>query len=92
MSDTYTRLKEMLEKQGALSKEDIEKMIAASGEMTAEEITLLEAERHEKERAKTEKVTMEQYLEASKVLDTSAEDSDDYKKALKIVEAYESGM
>jgi hypothetical protein len=60
--------------------------------MTAEEITLLEAERHEKERAKTEKITMEQYLEASKVLDSAAEGSDEYSKALKIVEAYESGM
>ncbi len=92
MSDTYTKLKEMLDKQGALSKEEIEKMVAASGEMTAEELTLLEAERHEKERSKTEKTTMEQYLEASKVLDTAAEGSDEYNKALKIVEAYESGM
>jgi hypothetical protein len=92
MSDTYTKLKEILDKQGALSKEDIEKMIAASGEMTAEELTLLEAERHEKERDKTEKITMEQYLEASKVLDTAAEGSDEYNKALKLVEAYESGM
>jgi len=92
MSDTYTKLKEMLDKQGALSKEEIEKMVAASGEMTAEELTLLEAERHEKERAKTEKITMEQYLEASKVLDTAAEGSDEYNKALKLVEAYESGM
>lgn len=92
MSETYTKLKEMLDKQGALSNEDIEKLIAAHGEMTAEEITLLEAERHEKERAKTEKITMEQYLEASKVLDTAAEGSDEYTKALKIVEAYESGM
>jgi hypothetical protein len=92
MSETYTRLKEMLDKQGILSKEDIEKMVAASGEMTAEEITLLEAERHEKERAKSEKTTMEQYLEASKVLDTAPEGSDEYNKALKIVEAYESGM
>ncbi len=92
MSETYTRLKEMLDKQGALSKEDIEKVIAASGEMTAEEITLLEAERHEKERARGETITMEQYLEASKVLDTAPEGSDEYNKALKLVEAYESGM
>jgi hypothetical protein len=92
MSETYTRLKEMLDKQGALSKADIEKMVAASGEMTAEEITLLEAERHEKERSSGETISMEQYLAASKVLDTSPEGSDEYNKALKIVEAYESGM
>ena len=73
MSETYIRLKEMLEKQGALSKEDIEKSIAASGEMTAEEITLLEAERHEKERSSGDTISMEQYLEASKVLDTAPE-------------------
>lgn len=91
MSDTYTKLKEMLDKQGALSKEDIEKMVAASGEMTAEEITLLEAERHEKERSKGESITMDQYLEASKILDTAAEGSEEYTEAFKIVEAYESG-
>jgi hypothetical protein len=92
MSETYTRLKAMLDKQGTLSREEIEKMVAASGEMTAEEITLLEAERHEKERASGKTISMEQYLEASKVLDTAPEGSDDYNKALKIVEAYESGM
>jgi Ca2+-binding EF-hand superfamily protein len=92
MSETYTKLKAMLDAQGTLSKEDIEKAVAASGEMTAEEITLLEAERHEKERAKSETITMEQYLEASKVLDTAPEGSDEYHKALKIVEAYESGL
>jgi hypothetical protein len=92
MSETYTRLKEMLDKQGSLSNEDIEKLVAGSGAMTAEEITLLEAERHEKERAGSEKITMEKYLEASKVLDTAPEGSDEYNSALKIVEAYESGM
>jgi hypothetical protein len=92
MSDTYAKLKAMLDQQGILSKEDIEKMVAASGDMTAEQITLLEAERHEKGRSKTEKISMEQYLEASKVLDSAAEGSDEYNNALKIVEAYESGM
>jgi len=91
MSETYTRLKELLDKQGSLSNDDIQNMISAHGEMTAEEITTLEAEKHEKQRAKAVAITMDQYLEASKILDTAPEGSDEYNKALKIVEAYESG-
>jgi hypothetical protein len=64
---------------------------AGSGELSDAERTQLEAERYEKERAKGQKITLEQYLEASKVLDSAAEGSDEYKKALVLVEAYESG-
>ncbi len=91
MSETYSRLKELLEKQRSLSNDDIQNMITSHGEMTAEEITTLEAEKHEKQRAKTEAISMEQYLAASKVLDTAPEGSEEYNQALRIVEAYESG-
>jgi hypothetical protein len=91
MSETYDKLKELLAKQNSLSADDITKMIRAHGPMTDEEQVKLEAERHEKERAQGQKITMEQYLEASKILDSAAEGSDEYKKALEIVEAYESG-
>jgi hypothetical protein len=91
MSETFDKLKELLAKQGNLSEDDINKAIAASGAMNDTERTQLEAERYEKERAKDQKITLEQYLEASKVLDSAAEGSDEYKKALALVEKYESG-
>ncbi len=91
MSETFDKLKEQLAKQGNLSEDDINKAIAATGAMSDDERTKLEAERYEKERTKDQKITLEQYLEASKVLDSAAEGSDEYKKALVLVEKYESG-
>jgi hypothetical protein len=91
MSETFDTLKALLAKQGTLSEDDIKKAITDHGALSDDERTKLEAERYEKERAKGQKITMEQYLEASKVLDSAAEGSDEYKKALALVEAYESG-
>jgi hypothetical protein len=91
MSETYSKLKELLDKQGKLDKEEIEKMIAAHGDMTPDELTTLEAERHKKERSQSSLPTMDEYLAASKILDTTTEGSEEYNKALKIVEAFEGG-
>lgn len=91
MTVTFDKLKELLAKQ-SITQQDIEKMISEHGAMTEEETVQIAAEQHEKEREKQETVTMEQYLEAAKVLDTAAEGSPEYEKALKIVEKYESGQ
>ncbi len=91
MSETFDQLKTLLAKQGTLSEEDINKAIASHGALSEDERAKIEAERYEAERAKGQKITLEQYLEASKVLDSAAEGSDEYKKALVLVEAYESG-
>ncbi len=91
MSETFDKLKALLAKQDTLSEDEINQAIQSSGPMTAEERATLDAEVHEKKRQKDQVITMEQYLEASKVLDTAAEGSDEYNKALKIVEAYEKG-
>ncbi|NWG18412.1 MAG: hypothetical protein HXY41_17445 [Chloroflexi bacterium] len=91
MSETFDKLKALLAAQNTLSEDEINQAIQASGPMTPEERAILDAEVHEKRREKDQKITMEQYLEASKVLDTAAEGSDEYNKALKIVEAYEQG-
>jgi ribosomal protein S2 len=91
MSASFDKLKEILEKQKKLSKEEMDKVIAESGEMTADEIAWLESEKHRLERETQETVTMEQYLEALKVLDTVPEGSDEFNKAEAIVNKYESG-
>lgn len=91
MSAAFDKLKELLAKQNTLSNEEVEKLVAEHGALTDEEKIWLEAERHKLERAKGEKITMEQYMEACKVLDTAAEGSDEYKKAEEIVNRYESG-
>jgi hypothetical protein len=91
MSETFDKLKALLAKQGTLSEDEINKQIAESGALSDDERTTIEAERYEAERTKGQKITLEQYLAASKVLDSAAEGSDEYKKALVLVEAYESG-
>lgn len=91
MSETFDKLKAQLDQQGSLNEADINKAIEAHGPMTAEERAQLDAAVHEKTREKDKKITMEQYLEASKVLDSAAEGSPEYQKALEIVEAYEKG-
>lgn len=91
MSETFDKLKAKLADQGELSREEIEKQIAESGEMSEDEITWLESERHRLEREKEDTVTMDQYLDALKVLDSAEEGSEEYKKAEATVEKYEKG-
>ncbi|PJF23051.1 MAG: hypothetical protein CUN56_02915 [Phototrophicales bacterium] len=92
-SETYQKLKALLDEKKTLTKEDIDKFVAEHGDMTDEEKMQLEADRLEAEKSnKEETITMEQYLEACKVLDTAEEGSDEYKKAEAIVNKYESGM
>lgn len=92
MSETFDKLKEMLTKQGTLSNEDVEKLVKEHGDMTDDEKMWLESERHKLERSQEETITLEQYLEATKVLDSAEEGSDEYKKAEALVEKYEAGM
>jgi hypothetical protein len=91
MSETLVQLQALLAKQGSLSEDDITKVAAQHGPLSEVERSVLEAERYEKERGKGQAISLEQYLAASKVLDSAAEDSDEYKKALALVEAYENG-
>jgi hypothetical protein len=93
MSDTFDKLKALLEKQKSLSNEDVEKLVAEHGAMTDEEKITLESEkaRIEREERQKDSVTMDQYLEALKTLDSAAEGSDEFKKAEEIVNKYESG-
>jgi hypothetical protein len=91
MSVTLDKLKKLLEEKGSLTPEDVEAAEKVDGMLSEQEKFDLEAAKHEKERSGDATITMEQYLEATKVLDTTAEDSDEHKKALALVEKYEAG-
>lgn len=92
MSAAFDHLEKILNEKGTLTNEEVEAAIKEHGEMTDEEKIKLEADRHEKERSNDATITMDQYLEATKVLDNNPEDSEEYKKALVIVEKFEAGM
>ncbi len=87
MSATFDKLTKMLEEKGSLANTDIESVTKELGDMTPQEVIDLAAAQIKKQ-PRTE-ITMEQYLSATKVLDSAAEGSPEYEAALKIVEAYE---
>ncbi|MCQ3929927.1 MAG: hypothetical protein DPW16_05675 [Chloroflexi bacterium] len=87
MSATFDKLMKMLEEKGSLANTDIEAVTKELGEMTPQEMIDLSAAQIKKQ-PRTE-ITMEQYLAATKVLDTAAEGSPEYEAALKVVETYE---
>ncbi len=91
MSEAFDKLKEQLTKQGTLSNDDIEKMVAAHGAISDDEKMWLESEKHRVERDKQDTVTMDEYLAALKVLDSVEEDSPEFIKAEALVNKYESG-
>jgi len=91
MSETFEKLKAILTEKQALDNTEVEKMVVEHGEMTDDEKMWLESERHSLERASGETITMDQYLEACKVLDSTDEGAEAYKEAEAIVEKYEAG-
>jgi hypothetical protein len=84
MSENFDKLKLKLAETGALSDEEI-----SAANLTAEEMLWLSAERHAKQRDKQESITLDQYLAASKILDSAAEGSPEFVAAEKLVLAYE---
>ncbi|MEO0561651.1 MAG: hypothetical protein AAF125_06040 [Chloroflexota bacterium] len=92
MTETYDKLKALLDAQKTLSNDDVAKMVEEHGNMTDEEKFDLEAKKLELEKAaKTETVSLDDYLAALKMLDEAEEGSDAYKTAEATVEKYESG-
>lgn len=91
MTVAFDKLKTLLEEKGSLSQVDMDQVIAEHGNLQPQEIMELESLKLKKGKEDRQAVTMEQYLEASKVLDTENENSEAYKKALAIVEAFEAG-
>ncbi|MBO9309810.1 MAG: hypothetical protein J7551_08505 [Chloroflexi bacterium] len=84
MSDAFEALKAKLAQTGSLTDEEI-----AAADLTEEQKLWLNAERYARQRNAGETVTLEQYLEANKVLDSAPEGSPEYEAARKIVERYE---
>lgn len=92
MTAAFDHLEKILKETGTLTNEDVEAAIKTHGDMTDEEKIQLEADRHEKERSSDATITMDEYLAATQVLDSTPEDSEEHKKALEIVEKFEAGM
>jgi hypothetical protein len=92
MTEGFDKIKAMLEEKGTVSDEDIKKVVEQHGDLTPEEHSWLSAELHERQRKSEKTVTMEQFLAANKTLDAADPDSDEYKAAQKIVDAFLAGQ
>jgi hypothetical protein len=91
MSESFNKLKAIIEEKGQVSAEETEKITTEHGALEAQELIEIEALKLKKSKETRKEVTMDEYLAASKILDTAAEGSDEYKKAEAIVTAFESG-
>jgi len=91
MSDSFNKLKAILDEKGTVTPEDIETVSKEHGAMTPQEQMELESLKLKKQKNERAEVTMEEYLKATKTLEEAAEGSDEYKKAEEIVKAFEEG-
>lgn len=91
MSESFNKLKAILEEKGAVTPEDIETVTKEHGELQAQQMMELESLKIKLGKSERKEVTMEEYLEATKKLDELEEGSEEYKAAEAIVEAFESG-
>ena len=98
MSKAYDALAKLLEEKKRITPEDIEKAEKEHGKLTDEEKAKLkpstdadkEKDKEKEKESEGAEVTMEEFIQASVILDTADKDSEEYKKAKKIVETYEA--
>lgn len=86
MSESFDKLMKLLKDKGEVSDDEMKKIIAESGDISAEENIEFSLARLKKGSAT---ITLEQYLAASKILDTAPEGSAEFVAAEKIVVEYE---
>lgn len=90
MTETFDKLKGLLETQGALSEDEIAQVEGDLGTLTDEERIWLSAEIFDRMHRQGEEITLDQYLAATQTLDSADPGSSEHAEALRIVEAFES--
>lgn len=87
MGESFDKLMKLLKGQGKISDEEIKKITDESGEMT--EAEHIEFSLAQIESGTKTEITLEEYLKATKILDSAEESSPEYKAAEKIADEYE---
>ncbi|GAB4442379.1 MAG: hypothetical protein Kow00120_11240 [Anaerolineae bacterium] len=90
MTRAFDEAKARLESQGILTDDQIEALEAEHGRLTDEERVWLNAEIYERLNSGRANVTMEQYLEATKILESADPGSPEYARAEAIANAFEA--
>jgi hypothetical protein len=90
MTETFDKLKALLESQGTLTDDDIAKMESEHGALEDDERIWISAEVHDRNSRAGDEITLDQYVAAAGVMDSAEPGSPEYEEAKKIVEAFES--
>ncbi len=90
MTETFEKLKALLNATGTLTIDEIARAEGESGPLTDEERLWLSVEQHDRLKREGAEITLEQYVEAARTLETAPPDSAEYVQAQRIVEAFES--
>jgi hypothetical protein len=91
MGASFDKLKAILEEKGEIPADEMEKIVKEDGALSPQETMELESLKLKKSKETRKQVTMEEYIQASKILDEAPEGSEEYKKAEAIVNAFEAG-
>ena len=87
MGESFDKLLKLLKEKGSISEEEIKKITDESGALSDTEH--IEFSLAQLEGGKKTEITLEEYLKATKILDTVEESSPEYKAAEKIADEYE---
>ena len=93
-SKAFEALRKIVEEKGKFTPEDMEKAAKAHGPLSDQEkadIAALQLEVEKKHKKEEKAVTFEEFLEATKAMESAKEDSDEWKKAKAIVDKFEAG-
>lgn len=90
MTDAFEHLKTLLQKQGALTEAEVAVAETRLGPVTADERLWLSVEAHILRERVGDAITLEQYVQAARQLDTSPPGSPEYERALRIMTAFEN--
>jgi len=90
MTKAFETLKALLDQQGSLPEEQVVAVERELGAMTAEERLWLSVEQHNRMQRAGQTITVEQYVQATAILEKAAPGSPEYQEAERIVAAFES--
>jgi len=90
MTKAFETLKALLDQQGSLPEEQVVAVERELGAMTAEERLWLSVEQHNRMQRAGRTITVEQYVQATAILEKAAPGSPEYQEAERIVAAFES--
>ncbi len=90
MSKAFDEAMKQLDEKGMLSDAEIAAIVEANGDMSEDEHVTLSVEIYERVNSGRASVTLDQYLEATQVLESADPGSPEYKKAEAIAKAFET--